>query len=84
MTVDPLLLEAPGIAADWPFSLLEGKWRIQCGGHYAIQGEVIAIHAVKHPADIGATMNLIFVKTEGGGLGIVPEPMVCSYWRDAE
>lgn len=84
MTVDPLLLETPRIAADWPHSLLEGKWRIQCGGPQAIQGEVIAIHAVEHPTDADATIYLIFVRTEGGGLGIVPEPMVCSYWRDAE
>jgi len=84
MTIDPLLLEVPGIVADWPFSLLEGKWRIQCGGHDSVQGEVIAIHAVDHPTDTGAKQNLIFVRTEGGGLGIVPEPMVRSYWRDAE
>lgn len=84
MTVDPLLLEAPCIAADWPFSLLGGKWRIQCGGHCAIHGEVIAIHSVEHSTKKKSTMNLIFVKTENGKLGIVPEPMVCSYWRDEE
>lgn len=89
MTADPLALDAAELAANWPYSIMDGrKWRLQTGAIHAVTGEVVAIHAVSINTNgehfyVSPSERFFFLRTEGGGLAIVPERCVFHYWRDS-